>query len=72
MKGRMKDGLPVEEFKAENPDYRLIESANYAGARGIELAQAQIIAGWKRSAQGSSEGGLETGYSGYVEAEQSG
>ena len=30
MKGRMKDGLPVEEFKAENPDYRLIESANYA------------------------------------------
>lgn len=30
LKGRTKDKLPLDEFKAENPEYRLIEGANYA------------------------------------------
>jgi len=29
LKGRIKDRLPVDEFKAENPEYRLITAANY-------------------------------------------
>jgi hypothetical protein len=29
LKGRTKDRLPVDEFKAENPEYRLITAANY-------------------------------------------
>lgn len=28
LKGRRKDGLPIDEFKAENPEYRLVERAN--------------------------------------------
>jgi hypothetical protein len=29
MKGRIKDRLPVDEFKTENPEYRLVTAANY-------------------------------------------
>jgi hypothetical protein len=31
IKGRRKDRLPIDDYKAENPDYRLVTRANLAG-----------------------------------------
>ena len=42
LKGRRKDRLPVDDYKAENPEYRLVTRGQPCGADGIQATQAEV------------------------------